>query len=1335
VDLSKLVGGQPLTLPCTISKNGLGIKTRTLIDTGANGFIFIDTGIAGLAARHLDADFQKLDMPYTVKGFDGGQAKTITHYLELNLHIDRTKQAKLPMLVVKLGGHDMILGRAWTEKYNTLVDCRNRQLIWPDDAISDPSWNKVIATHKGNLYLSKPTASHCHQQDADRRDELLDKDTWRPQILCRTQAQDQARDYKAMEQELRAPVPEPRSKPERRVPDQETKKQPADAVDICGISAAAFRTNLKRKDNILFCTSLDEIDRIIIEKKPPEPSPNDRQEHESETQWLKRILPKQYGDYADTFSKEESDKMPPSRSYDHKIHLDKGGASELGFSPLYHQSAAELEEVKRYLVENLAKGFIVPSQAPFASPVLFVKKPTGGLRFCIDYRKLNQMTKKDRYPLPLIDETLGRLAQAKVFTKLDIRQAFHRIRIHEDSQELTTFRTRYGAYKCKVLPFGLTNGPATYQRYMNDVLFDYLDDFCTAYLDDILIYSEDPLEHEAHVKKVLDRLRAAGLQADIKKSEFSVTRTKYLGFIISTTGIEVDPEKVSVVKDWKEPKTVKGVQSFLGFCNFYRRFIADYGRVAKPLNQLTRKDTVFQWDTRCQEAFQQLKDAMLKAPVLEHYYPERLTMVETDASDGVVGGVLSQQEPMSQLWHPIAYFSKTMQQAELNYDIHDKEMLAIILAVAEWRAWLQGLQRDDPFQIYSDHRALEYFMTTKKLTGRQARWAELLSQYHFRLAYRTGKANGRADALSRKAEDVQAQEKAIQQYRTQVFLPREKIDPRILEEMGTAEDSMPVAMAPEAEYGVGSLETDTGCSSTELIDKVLQENRTAKDLQDLRTKASAEAEETWTLKDGLLLRYGKLYVPDAMLTESMPLRTALIKEAHEQPLTGHPGRAKLRQLLQSRYYWPGQGKHIDQYVANCYVCRRSHVPRDKKPGLLHQLPVPDRPWQHITVDFKKCPESKTNHNMVAIFVDRLSKRPITIPVRDTITAKELAPLFILHVVRHVGIPDTIVSDRGPQFVSDFWNEFCTRLQIKLKLSTANHPQTDGQTEIVNQYFDQRLRPYVNHYQDDWDEWVAMVDYQQSSLLHETTGQSPFMTEKGYEPRTSFDWEKPISSETPKEALNRLEAKDIVTRIHDSWEKAKESMSRVQERYARQANKHRRDVDFEVGDKVWVSTKHWKTDRPSRKLADQQSGPYEIIEQVGHSFRLRLPDSIKVYPVFHADRLRKAPEDPLPGQKNDGAPAMQVNDQEEYEVQEVLAVKLVREKLKYRIKWKGWDEDPEWYPASVLANSPLVLRAFHTAYPLRPGPPRNLRYWLQCAQDDVFPDGRDDDDRVEAVALA
>ncbi len=387
---------------------------------------------------------------------------------------------------------------------------------------------------------------------------------------------DQTQAYKTMEQELKSLQPfNPANGLNAPLGLRPTRDFQRPTIDICQITANAFHLNLKKKDNEFFTTSLYEIDRLLKERQETEDpervrGPLEQRLNETELQWLRRILPREFRDYADVFSKEASNVLPLHCPYDHKIVLtEPNGEQQLGFSPLYHQSTAELEEVKKYLVENLDKGFIVPSQAPFASPILFVKKANGSLRFCIDFRRLNALTHKDLYPLPLIDETLSRLARAKIFTKLDIRQAFHRIQIHPDSEELTTFRTRYGAYKCKVLPFGLTNGPSTYQRYMNDVLFDYLDDFCTAYLDDILIYSEDPLEHEAHVKKVLDRLWAAGLQADIKKSEFGVTRTKYLGFIISTDSIEVDPSKTEVVRNWKEPKTVKGIQSFLGFCNFY----------------------------------------------------------------------------------------------------------------------------------------------------------------------------------------------------------------------------------------------------------------------------------------------------------------------------------------------------------------------------------------------------------------------------------------------------------------------------------------------------------------------------------------------------------------------------------------------------------------------------------------------------------------------------------------------------------------------------------------------------------------------------------------------
>src|SRR5208282_5701230 len=407
-------------------------------------------------------------------------------------------------------------------------------------------------------------------------------------------------------------------------------------VDIHLISVHAMHLNCKQADNELFSTSLHELDRIINEKTATHSNAVSIVAIEED---LSR-LPTSYCRFTDVFSKLASDQLPPNRPYDHKIVLESD-EKELTYSPLYKMSVEELEATKQYLLENLDKGFIEASQAPFAAPVLFVKKPNGGLRFCIDYRKLNSLTRKDRYPLPLIDETLARISRAKVFTKLDIRQAFHRIRIDPSSEDLTTFRTRYGSYKRKVLPFGLTNGPATFQHYINETLMEYLDDFCTAYLDDILIYLDNPLEHEEHVCKVLLRLRKAGLQADIKKCEFNVTHTKYLGFVISTDGIEVDPEKVEVIRNWKHPTTVKGVQSFLGFCNFYRRFIRNYGKIAAPLTQLTRKDYIFDFNLDCVRAFKELQKTLMNAPLLTHFDVDRHCLLETDASDTVIAAVFS----------------------------------------------------------------------------------------------------------------------------------------------------------------------------------------------------------------------------------------------------------------------------------------------------------------------------------------------------------------------------------------------------------------------------------------------------------------------------------------------------------------------------------------------------------------------------------------------------------------------------------------------------------------------------------------------------------------------
>src|SRR4051812_48194757 len=432
--------------------------------------------------------------------------------------------------------------------------------------------------------------------------------------------------------------------------------------------------------------------------------------------------------------------LPPYRSVDHGIELVDG--AEPPHRSIYALSQEELQILKKTLQELLDLGFIQPSKSPYGAPILFVKKKDGSLRMCVDYRALNKLTIKNRYPLPRIDEIFDRVQGAKVFSKLDLRSGYHQIRIQDKDVQKTAFRTRYGHYEFTVMPFGLTNVPATFQRLVNDIFRPLLDDCVVVYLDDILIYSPDLESHHQHLQQVFHILRCEKLYCKMSKCEFLKSSVEYLGHVISDKGIQVDHRKIENIQQWPAPRNLHELCSFLGLTNYYRRFIDRYAKQITALNRLLRKDQEYIWTDDCDQAMKFLQERMSNAPILIPADPTKPFEVTTDASDFAVGAVLSQDGK------PVAFESRQMSPAEKNYAVHEKELLAIVHALKVWRHYLEGQE----FTVVTDHQSLRYLQTQDKLNRRQARWVELLQAYHFKILYKPGKTNVVADALSRRPD-------------------------------------------------------------------------------------------------------------------------------------------------------------------------------------------------------------------------------------------------------------------------------------------------------------------------------------------------------------------------------------------------------------------------------------------------------------------------------------------------------------------------------------------------------------------------------------------------------
>ena len=1026
------------------------------------------------------------------------------------------------------------------------------------------------------------------------------------------------------------------------------------------VSAAAFsllaHRRKKQKNIQVFAASMADIEKALSVKKITDP---------------RTKLPSHFHEFLDVFDRTEADKLPPLRGkgIDHGIELLQEN-SEVPWGPLYSMSRDELLVLRKTLTELLDKQFIRVSNSPAAAPVLFVRKPGGGLRFCVDYRGLNRITRKDRYPLPLIYETLRNIGRAKWYTKLDVIAAFHKIRIADGDEWKTAFRTRYGLFEWLVTPFGLANAPSTFQKYINWALRDYLDVFCSAYIDDILIYSSGTrAQHQDHVRKVLQRMREAGLQVDIDKCEFEVKATKYLGFIVEAErGVRMDPAKVQAILGWEAPKSVKGVQSFIGFANFYRRFIKEFSQIILPMMKLVRKDTVFQWNDEADQAFARLKEMFTSAPILVLFDHERETIVEADASEWCVGGTLYQVDDQG-IIRPCAFFSKKNSPAECNYEIYDKEMLAIVRCLEEWDAELRSVRE---FEIRSDHKNLEYFMTVRKLTERQMRWSLVLSRYNFRISYVPGKENERADALSRREQDLpEDPEDERLQHRMMRLIKPEMLSrsEETAQVMSTRTEDLSLA----EQWTKAQREDQTYEEAVAAVRRDARSFSTALGLKVSIAECSLDGEE--------LLFRGRRWVPN-----SEPLRTALIQQTHDSRTTGHPGREVTAALMARQFFWPNMLQDIRRFVRNCDTCRRMKAWRERRQGFLKPLPIPDRLWREISVDFiTGLPESEKCTNLMVI-TDRLGKGIILEPMR-TIEAKDVARVFLRTFYRQHGLPAAITSDRGPQFVSALWKRVCQLLGIVRRLSTAYHPETDGATERMNQTVETYLRTFINSSQDDWADLVPMAELAINNRDAYSTGVSPFFLAHGYHVEPLQLQEVPRDVREPRGPIQQADA--IVRQLQEAREWAQTSMAVAQQEQEEAANRTRQQApQFRVGDKVWLNLKNVRTTRSSKKL-DWKNAKYTVTKIIGsHSYRLDTPPGI--HNVFHSDLLHAASTDPLDSQVTDDSqpgPVI-VGDEEEYEVESIVKDRIIRRgrgaQKQYLVKWVGYAE-PTWEPASALED--------------------------------------------------
>lgn len=827
----------------------------------------------------------------------------------------------------------------------------------------------------------------------------------------------------------------------------------------------------------------------------------------------------------------------------------------------YPVSPKVQEHVNIELNKMLADGVVEPSNSPWSSPILLVRKPDNSYRFVVDYRKVNAVTRKDAYPLPFVNAILDRLRDARYLTSLELKSAYWQVPLSDSSKPITAFTVPgRGLFQFNRMPFGLHNAPATWQRLMDRLFGVEFDQYVFVYLDDIIIISPTFEKHLEILEKILSRISNAGLTLNREKCKFCLGELKYLGYVINKNGLQVDPDKISAILKIPVPRSVSDVRRFVGVASWYRRFIPNFSSLTAPLTGLLKKTHKWVWSQECEDSFNCIKERLVSAPILNCPNFDFPFIVQTDASGYGIGAVLTQR--INENERVISYASRTLNKAERNYTTTERELLAVLFAVEKFRPYLEASK----FKVITDHHSLVWLNNLKDPVGRLARWAVRLQQYDFEVVHRKASELVVPDLLSR----------AVTEEINLVTIDAPVVDPwyRQLKEN--------IVSKPH-DYSRWKLEN-------EMIFK--------------QVYSPAAGTLEW-----------KLVIPKEK-------RLTVLQECHDIPTSGHCGVFKTLYRAKQLYYWLGMRSDTSKYVQKCKFCQINKPILRGAAGLMGRRPNIGQPWQLISTDLMDFPRSVNGYKYLLVVTDYFSKFSCLFPLRKA-TSSTVAQVIEEQVFLLYGVPQFLICDNGPQFVGKEFKKLSENYQVKLLYNAHYHPQNNP-TERVNQVIKRMIRSYLKDDHKQWDRFLKHIQCAINTSSHEVTQQTPFLVNFGREHNLSGKYFGKINNgdpvpnvDLPTPLPNKLPHQDLFQEI-------RRRLQQSYEKSGVHYNLRRRNITFEPGQQVWRKNYSLSdaSKQFAAKLAPKFIGPF-IIKRKTSSVTYELATNTgKSIGIWHVKDLKE-----------------------------------------------------------------------------------------------------------------